>query len=131
VEQNFIEEKSSEKSFGIVFTIFFLIVFFYPIIKDGEIYWWPLTIAVIFFILTYLVPKVLSIPSKLWFKLGSILGTVVSPVVMAFIYFTAVVPIGLIMKLMRNDLLKQHLDKRLNSYWIERGYPVGTMKNQF
>jgi hypothetical protein len=59
------------------------------------------------------------------------LGAVVAPVVMALVYFSTVVPIGLIMRLMGKDLLRQKLDKNTKSYWIERNEPMGSMKDQF
>ncbi len=92
---------------------------------------WSLIIALIFFALAYIAPKVLSAPNKLWFKLGIALGAFVAPIVMVFVYFTTVVPIGLVMRLMGKDLLRQKLDKNAKSYWIERSQPVGSMKDQF
>ena len=81
--------------------------------------------------LSYLAPKKLSVPNKLWFKLGLALGAVVAPVIMALVYFTTVVPIGLIMRLMGKDMLRQKLDKNIKSYWINRDQPMRPMKNQF
>ena len=76
-------------------------------------------------------PKILSVPNKLWFKLGLALGAVVAPVVMALVYFTTVVPIGLIMRLMGYDMLRQKLDKNAKSYWIVRDLTMGSMREQF
>ena len=127
-----IEVKSgSEKNFGIVFATVFLLVGLYPLISDKGVRLWPLVIAFIFFVLAYVAPRILSIPNKLWFKLGIALGAVVAPVVMALVYFTTLVPIGLIARLMGKDLLRQKLDKNAKSYWIERNLPIGSMKDQF
>ena len=76
-------------------------------------------------------PNVLALPNKLWFKLGLALGAIVAPVVMALVYFTTVVPIGLIMRLMGKDMLRQKLDKNAKSYWIVRDLPMGSMRDQF
>ena len=76
-------------------------------------------------------PKVLALPNKLWFKFGLALGAVVAPVVMALVYFTTVVPIGLIMRLMGYDMLRQKLDKNVKSYWINRDEAMRPMRNQF
>ncbi len=124
-------ESGSEKSFGIVFAVVFLLISLYPLVDNKDVHLWSLIISLIFFLLAYLAPKVLSIPNKLWFKLGMALGAVVAPVVMALVYFTTVVPIGLIMRLMGKDLLRQKLDKNTKSYWIERNEPMGSMKDQF
>jgi hypothetical protein len=124
-------ESGSEKSFGIVFAVVFLLISLYPLVDNKDVHLWSLIISLIFFLLAYVAPKVLSVPNKLWFKLGMALGAVVAPVVMALVYFSTVVPIGLIMRLMGKDLLRQKLDKNTKSYWIERNEPMGSMKDQF
>jgi hypothetical protein len=127
-----IEVKSgSEKNFGIVFAAVFLMVGLYPLISDKGVRLWPLVIAFIFFVLAYVAPRILSVPNKLWFKLGMALGGLVAPVVMALVYFTTVVPIGLIARLMGKDFLRQKLDKNAKSYWIKRSLPIGSMRDQF
>ena len=130
--KSYIEVKGgSEKSFGIAFAVVFMLVSLYPLISDKGVRLLPLIIALIFFVLAYVAPSILSVPNKLWFKLGMALGAVVAPVVMALVYFTTVVPIGLIIGLMGKDLLRQKLDKNAKSYWIKRSQPISSMRNQF
>jgi hypothetical protein len=130
-KQNIQVERGSEKSFGLVFAVVFLLVGLYPLVNNKDILLWPLITAIIFLLLSYLAPKILSVPNKLWFKLGLALGAVVAPIVITLVYFTTVVPIGLIMRLMGKDMLRQKLDKNTKSYWIERNEPMGSMKDQF
>ena len=124
-------EQSSEKSFGVVFSIVFLIVALYPLINSEGLRIWALVVSIIFFLLAFLAPKILVLPNKLWFKFGLLLGSIVAPIVMAFVYFVTVLPTGLIMRLLGKDLLKQKLDKNAKSYWVKRSEPMGSMKNQF
>ena len=124
-------EQSSPKSFGIVFSIVFLIVALYPLITSADPRIWALVVSIIFFLLAFLAPKILVLPNKLWFKFGLLIGSIVAPIVMAFVYFVTVLPTGLIMRLLGKDLLKQKLDKNAKSYWIKRSEPMGSMKNQF
>ena len=125
-------EQSSEKSFGVVFSIVFLIVsLFPPLINSEGLRIWALVVSIIFFLLAFLAPKILVLPNKLWFKFGLLIGSIVSPIVMAFVYFVTVLPTGLIMRLLGKDLLKQKLDKNAKSYWVKRSEPMGSMKNQF
>jgi len=86
-------ESGSEKNFGIVFAVVFLLISLYPLVDNKDVHLWSLIISLIFFLLAYVAPKVLSVPNKLWFKLGMALGAVVAPVVMALVYFSTVVPI--------------------------------------
>jgi len=124
-------EQSSEKSFGVVFSIVFLIVALYPLINSAGLRIWALVVSIIFFLLAFLAPKILVLPNKLWFKFGLLIGSIVAPIVMAFVYFVTVLPTGLIMRLLGKDLLKQKLDKNAKSYWVKRSEPMGSMKNQF
>jgi len=124
-------EQSSERSFGVVFSIVFLIVALYPLINSESLRIWALVVSIIFFLLAFLAPKILVLPNKLWFKFGLLIGSIVAPIVMAFVYFVTVLPTGLIMRLLGKDLLKQKLDKNAKSYWIKRSEPMGSMKNQF
>ena len=123
--------QSSEKSFGIVFSIVFLIVALYPLSNSEDIRLWALIVSAVFLLLAFVVPNVLSLANKLWFKFGILLGSIIAPIVMALVYFLTVLPTGLIMRLLGKDLLKQKLDKSSESYWIERNEPMGSMKNQF
>ena len=124
-------EQSSEKSFGVVFSIVFLIVTLHPLINSEGIRIWALVVSIIFFLLAFLAPKTLAFPNKLWFKFGLLIGSIVAPIVMAFVYFVTVLPTGLIMRFLGKDLLKQKLDKNAKSYWVKRSEPMGSMKNQF
>tara|TARA_B100002019_G_C21019748_1_gene474173 strand:- start:26 stop:409 length:384 start_codon:yes stop_codon:yes gene_type:complete len=120
---------SSNKSFGIVFFIFFMAVGFYPLINNEEYRLWALIIALIFLILGLVNSSFLTPLNLLWFKFGMLLGRIVSPIIMALVFFVVVTPTGLIMKLFKKDLLKlKKKDKK--SYWIERK-TKSEMKNQF
>jgi hypothetical protein len=78
-------EKSSPRSFGVVFSIVFLIVALYPLMHSESIRIWALIISAIFLLLATIAPNILSFPNKLWFKLGILLGSIVTPIIMALI----------------------------------------------
>ncbi len=122
---------SSEKSFGVVFSIVFFLVGIYPLFFGEWLHYWALALSLLFVVLAYLAPGTLTLPNKLWFKLGVVLGAIVAPVVMALVYFTTVVPVGLAMRFLKKDLLQQKLNKNVQSYWIERNQPLGSMRDQF
>ena len=128
---NFLTEKPSDKSFGKVFSIVFLGVALFPLLNSKNIHVWALVISFIFLLLAYIAPKMLVIPNLLWFKFGILIGSFVSRIILTIIYFFTVLPIGLIMRLIRKDILRQKLDKKAKSYWIKRTNPMGPMKNQF
>ena len=121
---------SSNKSFGIVFFTFFLIIALWPLINDGNIRIWSLAVSIIFLILGIANAKILTPLNNLWLKFGLFLGKIVSPLVMGAIFFLVVTPTGIIMRLMRKDLLNL---KKNNSktYWLEKKNENNSMKNQF
>ena len=121
---------SSNRSFGIVFFIVFLIIALYPLTYGGEIRLWSLIISLIFLTLGSLNSKILTPLNKIWFKFGIFLGKIVSPLIMGIIFFLVVTPIGLIMRLLGKDVLNLKYNKN-KSYWIEKNGPKSKMKNQF
>jgi len=121
---------SSNRSFGIVFFVFFLLVSFYPLINEENIRYWSLYISLIFLILGLINSKILSPLNRIWFKFGIFLGKIISPIVMGIIFFLVVTPIGLLMRILKKDLLNLKFNKD-RSYWIEKTEPKSKMKNQF
>lgn len=124
------QNKSSNKSFGIVFFIVFLLIAMYPLLNHEYIRIWSLIISFIFLILGLLNSKILYPLNKIWFKFGIWLGKIVSPLVMGIIFFIVVTPIGLLLKLLKKDLLNLKFNKN-RSYWVEKEEPKSKMKNQF
>ena len=120
----------SNKSFGIVFFIVFLLIAIYPLINNGELRIWSLVVAIIFFILGLVNSKVLTPLNKLWFKFGLLLGKIVSPLIMGIIFFFVVTPTAFIMRIIGKDLLNLKFNNK-KSYWIEKTGPKSKMKNQF
>ena len=82
-------------------------------------------------VLAIVFPKALEVPNKFWFKFGLILGSIIAPIVITLVYYSTVLPTGIIMRILGRDLLQQKLDKNAKSYWIIRSKQIGSMKNQF
>ena len=122
--------KSSNKSFGIVFFIVFLIIAFYPLFYEGSLRIWSLIISITFLILGLTNSKVLTPLNNIWISFGIILGKVISPLIMGIIFFFVVTPIGVFMRIIGKDLLNLKFTKQ-KSYWIENNQPKSKMKNQF
>ena len=120
----------SNRSFGIVFFIVFLLIAIYPLINQEELRIWSLLISLLFLILGIINSKVLSPLNKVWFKFGIFLGKIISPIIMGIIFFFVVTPIAFLMRILKKDLLNLKYNKN-SSYWIEKTDPKSTMKNQF
>ena len=121
---------SSNRSFGIVFFVFFLIISIFPLFNDGNIRVWSIILSMIFLILGLLNSSILSPLNKMWFKFGILLGNFMSPIVLGIVFFTVVTPIAFIMRLFGKDVLNLKKNNK-KSYWIERSPIKSKMKNQF
>ena len=121
---------SSNRNFGVVFFVVFFLIALYPLTYDEGIRTWSIIISLFFLILGLLNSKILNPLNKLWFKFGIILGKIISPLIMGIIYFLVVTPTGLIMRLLRKDILNLKY-KKDKSYWIKKNEKKNNMKNQF
>ena len=120
----------SNRNFGIVFFIVFLIIALWPILKQNEIRIWSLIISFIFFVLGLINSRLLAPLNKLWFKFGILLGNIISPIIMGIVFFLVVTPTGLIMRFFRKDILKLKKNSS-DSYWINKDNTNSSMRNQF
>ena len=120
----------TNRNFGEVFFLVFLFISLFPLLNHGNIRIWSVIIALVFLILGLLNSPVLSPLNKLWFKFGIMLGNLISPVVMAIIFFMVVTPTSLLVRLFGKDLLSlKKNDKK--TYWIKKNNIKSEMKNQF
>ena len=125
------EIKSSNKSFGIVFSIVFLIIAIWPLKNGNDIRIWSIIIAILFLSLGLINSRFLTPLNNIWLKFGELIGKIVSPIVMGIIYFLVITPIGLFMRIIGKDLIGLKLSKQKETYWIKRQKNITSMKRQF
>lgn len=124
----------SERGFGLVFAAVFAIIGLLPLVHDGPLRMWSLGVAAGFVAISFIYPRALKPLNILWFKFGLLLYKITNPIVMGVMYYIAVVPIGLLMKVFGKDPLERRFDTQAKSYWIERTPPgpePESMKRQF
>ena len=122
---------SSNRSFGLVFFVVFLIIALWPLKSGEEFRLWSLVLSIIFFILGVLNSKLLTPLNRLWMKFGMFLGSIVSPIVMGMVYFIVVTPTGLFMRVLGKNLLKISKEKHTSTYWMKRNKQQSSMRKQF
>ena len=120
----------SNRNFGIVFSVVFLIISLWPLLSQNDVRIWSLVISGIFLILGLINSKLLLPLNKIWFKFGILLGNFIAPIVMGIVYFMVVTPTGLIMRLLGKDLLNLKKNNK-DTYWIEKDNSNSDLKNQF
>ena len=125
----------SERTFGFVFTGIFLLIAAYLWYHDAK----PVTIqaflvlAVAFLAFTLFMPIALRPLNKAWYKLGLLMGRVVSPIVLGILFFILITPIAMVMRLAGRDPLKLR-KQNVQSHWIDRAPPgpeSTSFKDQF
>jgi hypothetical protein len=99
------KKKNSNRSFGILFFVVFLTISLWPLLKENDLRIWSFIISILFLILGILNSKILSPIKRVWIRFGELLGKIISPIVLAVVFFIVVTPIGLFMKILRKDLL--------------------------
>ena len=123
--------QSSNRSFGILFFLVFLIISIWPLKNGNNINYYFLVVSVIFLILGAFNSKLLSPLKKAWIKFGERLGLIIAPIIMAIVYFVFLTPISLIVRIFGKDLLGIKFNKKIDTYWIKRKKNIGRMHKQF
>ena len=125
-------KKSTNRSFGIVFFIVFLIVAFYPVLNNQSINTWSLIVSFIFLFLGLKNSALLTPLNALWFQFGLLLGKFVSPIIMGIVYFFVIFPTFILLKLIKRNYLNIKIEKNISSYWLNiSNEKKSTMKDQF
>ena len=125
------KSQNSNRSFGLLFFIVFIVVGLWPVIKGETANIYLILISLFFLIFGLINSKILSPFNKAWIKLGEILGLIIAPIIMALVYFIILTPISLIVRMFGKDLLGLKFLKKQDTYWIKRVKKLGTMKKQF
>lgn len=121
----------SEKSFGNVFGLIFLLIGLYPTLKGANPFYYLILLSIIMFLIAFMKPTLLHLPNKAWFRFGMFLGGIVSPIVLGFVFVVAFCSTSLIFKILRKDPLEQSFDSRAKSYWKKRVHPLESFEKQF
>ena len=123
-------KKSSSKSFGYLFFGIFLVLAIWVYVKNQNLNYWFIGTSAVFLVLTLIKSKLLDVLNDLWIKFGELLGKIIAPIVMSIVFFLIVTPIGLILKIVKKDLLKLRFNND-KSYWIEKNKTIESMDKQF
>ena len=125
------KSKNSNRSFGLLFFFVFIGLGLWPITKGENLNIYLVLISIFFLFFGILNSKILTPFNNIWMKFGEVLGLVISPIVMAVVYFIILTPISLIVRLSGKDLLGLKFNKSKSTYWIKRIKHLNPMKKQF
>lgn len=108
------------KSFGILLGSIILIFTGIHIWKHGEVSSIGVLIGAFFVLIGALIPNILAPLYKVWMSIALVISKVISTILLAFLFYFCITPIGIIMRLSGTKFLKLDLDKNQESYWEER-----------
>ena len=121
-------KKKDNIVFGLIFCVLFLFIAFYPLHSQGTARLWSIFLSLFFLVITIIKPNLLSFLNKLWIQLGTLLGKIISPIVMGLVFFFVVTPTGILVRILKKDILR--LNRSESSYWITRKEKIQNMKKQ-
>lgn len=114
---------SSDRTFGIVFAVFFALIGLWPLVRGEPARAWALVIAAAFLLAALVRPRLLASLNRLWTKFGLLLHKITNPVIMAAVFYGAVTPTALVLRMMGKDPLRRRIDRSATTYWIDRQPP--------
>ena len=127
-------KSSSDRAFGCVFAAFFALIAVLSLASGGSHWPWWLALAVLFALIVLVRPAMLAPLNRLWTRVGIFLGAIISPIVLAIVFFLFISPIGWLMRLTGKDPLRLRFEPDADSYWIRREPPgpaPDSLNNQF
>lgn len=123
----------TNRSFGLVFCGFFALLALFPLLSGGSVRLWSAIVSATFGATALFLPSVLTPLNRLWMRFGALLHRIVSPIVLALLFFVVITPFGLVMRLLGKDPLKLRSEP-VQTYWIDREPPgpqPESLNNQF
>lgn len=121
----------SDKQFGYTFSVLFFFLAVSPYLRNPQLRLILIVLSIILTAITLIEPSLLNYINKAWAKFGYYLGQIVSPIVLAILFFLVFTPIGLLLRLFAKDILDLKIDKSKKSYWFKSTNDTTSMKDQF
>jgi len=116
-------------TFGALFFVFFLVIGLYPLKTVGTVRIWSIVLSLLFLIITIIRPNLFTFLNRLWIQFGILLGKMISPLVMGLVFFFVVTPIGILIRILKKDVMG--LKRGASTYWINREDKVQSLRKQF
>jgi saxitoxin biosynthesis operon SxtJ-like protein len=114
---------SSDRAFGWTFVTVFLVIALWPLAVGGALRWWSLIASGLVLAATVAAPSLLALPNRLWQRFGLLLHRIVSPIVLAIMFYLVITPTGLLMRVFAKNILRLRRESAAETYWIKREPP--------
>ncbi len=124
----------SNKSFGFVFSAFFLLLSLMAWRKQSHHLDLWVGLCALALIITLFYPRLLKPFNLVWNKFGLLLHKITTPIIMGLMFYLVFFPLGIFLQQLKKLSLKKGFDPELKSYWIARpalSPEPRSMKNSF
>ncbi len=120
------------RNFGFLFGVVFVIVGAWPLLNGESPREWALAATGVFVLVGLLVPVVLGPLYRVWMRLGHLLGTVNTRIILFLIWWVIVTPIGLLRRLIGKDPMRRAPCVGEASYRVPKdALPAKSMERMF
>ena len=111
----------SNRKFGFFFSFVFIVLslYFFLISKILLVSIFFSFLSITLLLISFFYPILLKPFNYIWFKLGELLGMIISPIILGAIFFLIFVPVSLFFFIIKRDVLKIKQKEKL-SYWTKR-----------
>ena len=126
-------DHKSLRTFGLIWAFIFLVIATYPLLKENNIRYWSLYTSLGFIGISLVYPRFYKIIYfyQSWIKFGDCVGKINSKIIIFILFYFLFLPIGILLKIFRKDLLGKKTDSAATSYFIDREKQPAEMENQF
>jgi predicted membrane protein len=125
------KNNSSNKNFGIIFSIIFIVIGIYPLLFEKNVRLWPLIIANILIFVSFFFPRILAPFNKVWHLFGLIISKFMGPFTMGLVYWSTIFSTSVLVKIFKKNYLNLKSDLDLKTYWINVSAKKTNIKDQF
>ncbi len=121
------------RQFGLVVGGVFSVIGLWPVVFRGEsLRLWAMILGSLLIVLGAIVPQCLKQVYRGWMKIGHVLGSINTRIILGIVYYLLVTPMGIIMRLMGKDPMHRALGENVDTYRVVRAVrPRRHMRNQF
>ena len=108
------------RKFGITLGIVFGLFGGLFLWRGKPYYFFLFVLSGIFLFFGFLLPLVLKPIHKIWMMIALVFGSIMTKVILCVLFYLAITPLGLLLRLSGKDFLDLKFDKSANTYWIQK-----------
>ncbi len=121
IQEDTTKSKSELRKYGMIMFTAFAVITSLLFLRSKAAWMYTAIPSVFFLIFACLLPSALAPIEKFWMKLAAVLGFVMTNVLLTLVFIIAIIPTGLILRVIGKTPLRKGFrkDTSLNTYWLE------------